>query len=67
MRIFYIGYLIWMKTLDLLQLQTSLEKFLAKGSKPDTNLFLSPEETQETIHHAINAWKSREKHYEKLE
>ena len=39
---------------------------LAKGSKPDTNLFLSPEETQETIHHAITAWKSREKHYPKI-
>ena len=41
-------------------------EILAKGSKSDTNLFLSPEETQETIHHAINAWKSREKHYGKI-
>ena len=41
-------------------------EILAKGSKPDTKLFLSPEETQETIHHAINAWSSREKHYEKI-
>ena len=41
-------------------------EILAKGSKSNTELFLSPEETQETIHHAINAWKSREKHYEKI-
>ena len=41
-------------------------EILAKGSKSDTNLFLSPEETQETIHHAITAWKSREKHYSKI-
>ena len=41
-------------------------EILAKGSKSDTNLLLSPEETQETIHHAITAWKSREKHYAKI-
>ena len=41
-------------------------EILAKGSKSDTNLFLSSEETQERIHHAINAWKSREKHYGKI-
>ena len=41
-------------------------EILAKGSKPDTHLLLSPEETQETIHHAITAWKSREKHYSKI-
>ena len=41
-------------------------EILAKGSKSNTNLFLTPEETQETIHHAINAWSSREKHYEKI-
>ena len=41
-------------------------EILAKGSKPDTRLFLSPEETQETLHHAITAWKSREKHYSKI-
>ena len=39
---------------------------LAKDSKPDAKLFLSPEETQETIHHAINAWSSREKYYDKI-
>jgi len=39
---------------------------LAKATKSDTNLFLSPDETQETIHHAITAWKSREKHYPKI-
>jgi len=39
---------------------------LAKATKSDTNLFLSPDETQETIHHAIKAWKSREKHYPKI-
>ena len=41
-------------------------EILAKGSKPDTPLFLSPEETQETLHHSITAWKSREKHYPKI-
>ena len=41
-------------------------EILAKGSKPETKLFLSPEETQETIHHAISAWSSREKHYDKI-
>ena len=41
-------------------------EILAKGSKSNTDLFLSPEETQETIHHAITAWKSREKHYSKI-
>jgi len=41
-------------------------EILATGSKPDTVLFLSPEETQETLHHAITAWKSREKHYSKI-
>jgi len=35
-------------------------EILATGSKSDTVLFLSPEETQETLHHAITAWKSRE-------
>ena len=39
---------------------------LAKATKSDTDLFLSPDETQETIHHAITAWKSREKHYPKI-
>ena len=41
-------------------------EILAKSSKPDTQLFLSPEETQETLHHSITAWKSREKHYPKI-
>ena len=41
-------------------------EILAKGSKPNTPLLLSPEETQETLHHAISAWKSREKHYSKI-
>ena len=41
-------------------------EILAKGSKPNIPLFLSPEETQETLHHAITAWKSREKHYPKI-
>lgn len=29
-------------------------------------MFLSPEETRETLLHAINAWKSRTKHYDKI-
>ena len=41
-------------------------EILVKGSKPDTQLFLSSEETQETLHHSITAWKSREKHYPKI-
>jgi hypothetical protein len=41
-------------------------EILAKGSKPGTSLFLTSEETQETLHHAITAWRSREKHYPKI-
>ena len=35
---------------------------LAKATKSDTDLFLSPEETQETKHHTITAWKDRNIH-----
>ncbi len=41
-------------------------EILAKGSKSNTLLLLSLEEIQETLHHAITAWKSREKHYPKI-
>jgi len=41
-------------------------KILASNSKQNTDLYLSPEDTNETIQHAISAWKSREKHYGKI-
>lgn len=41
-------------------------EILASNSKQNTDLYLSPEDTNETIQHAISAWKSREKHYGKI-
>lgn len=41
-------------------------KILASNSKQNTDLYLSPEDTNETILHAISAWKSREKYYGKI-
>ena len=55
-----------MKILDLLQLQTSLVKFLLKVQNLTLSCFCHSEETQETLHHSITAWKSREKHYPKI-
>jgi len=39
---------------------------LASTSKPNTELYLSPDETMETLQHAVSAWKSRMKHYDKI-
>ena len=36
-------------------------EILATHSRPNTNLYLSHDDTLETIQHAISAWKSREK------
>ena len=41
-------------------------RIIASVSKPGADLYLSPEETQETIQHALSAWKSRMKHYDKI-
>lgn len=41
-------------------------EILATHSKPNTDLYLSPDDTKETIQHAITAWKSRQKHYDKI-
>lgn len=34
--------------------------------KEGVKMMLSPEETQETLQHAVNAWNSRIKHYNKI-
>ena len=39
---------------------------LSSTSKSNTDLLLSPEDTKETLQHAVSAWKSRMKHYEKI-
>ncbi len=39
---------------------------IVSKSKPGISLYLSPEDTQETLQHAVSAWKSRMKHYDKI-
>jgi len=39
---------------------------LASTSQENTDLLLSPEDTKETLQHAVSAWKSRMKHYDKI-
>jgi len=39
---------------------------LATKSRPGSNLYLSPEDTKDTMKHAASAWKSRMKHYDKV-
>lgn len=41
-------------------------EIIATHSRPNTNLYLSHDDTLDTIQHAISAWKSREKHYDKV-
>ncbi len=41
-------------------------KILSSDSKPNSELYLSPEDTEETIQHAVSAWKSRKKYYDKI-
>ena len=41
-------------------------EILAYTSQANTNLLLSPEDTKETLQHAVSAWKSRMKHYDKI-
>lgn len=36
------------------------------SARNDKNLYLSPEDTQDTLRHAATAWKSRMKHYDKI-
>jgi len=39
---------------------------IASKSKEGADLFLSPESTQDTLHHAASAWKSRMKHFDEI-
>ena len=39
---------------------------ITSRGKNDLNRYLSPEETQDTLKHAAEAWKSRMKHYDKI-
>ena len=39
---------------------------IATKSREGADLYLSPEDTQETLKHAASAWKSRMKHYDKI-
>ncbi len=41
-------------------------ELLASSSQENTDLLLSPEDTKETLQHAVSAWKSRMKHYDKI-
>ncbi|KAF6242924.1 hypothetical protein C6988_07075 [Nitrosopumilus sp. b1] len=41
-------------------------KIMTSKSKGNSDLYLSPEETQETLLHAAKAWKSRMRHYDKI-
>lgn len=41
-------------------------ELLASTSQENTDLLLSPEDTKETLRHAVSAWKSRMKHYGKI-
>ena len=39
---------------------------LISKSQEGTNLYLSPESTKDTLHHAASAWKSRMKHVNEI-
>jgi len=41
-------------------------EILSSDSKPNSELYLSPDDTKETIQHAISAWKSRKKYCDKI-
>lgn len=41
-------------------------EILASNSKTNAEIYLTPEDTKDTIQHAITAWKSRMKHYDKI-
>lgn len=41
-------------------------KIISSMSKDGVDLYFSPDETKETIQHAVSAWKSRMKHYDKI-
>lgn len=38
----------------------------AERRRDNVSFLLSPEETKETLQHAVSAWKSRMKHYDKI-
>jgi len=39
---------------------------IASKAREGANLFLSPESTKDTLHHAASAWKSRMKHFDEI-
>jgi hypothetical protein len=39
---------------------------IASKAQEGANLFLSPESTKDTLHHAAAAWKSRTKHFDEI-
>ena len=39
---------------------------IASKSREGANLYLSPESTKDTLHHAASAWKSRMKHFDEI-
>ena len=39
---------------------------IASKSRPGANLYLTPESTKDTLHHAASAWKSRMKHFDEI-
>ena len=39
---------------------------IVSKSKEGTDLYLSPESTKDTLHHAASAWKSRMKHVDEI-
>ena len=41
-------------------------RIITSKSKTNSELYLSPEETQETLLHAAKSWKSRMRHYDKI-
>ena len=41
-------------------------RIITSKAKTNSELYLSPEETQETLLHAAKSWKSRMRHYDKI-
>ena len=39
---------------------------IASKAQEGANLYLSPESTKDTLHHAASAWKSRMKHFDEI-
>jgi len=39
---------------------------IVSKSRPGVDMYLSPQDTRETLRHAASAWRSRMKHYDKI-